>query len=134
MARLRIFRWKTGKWMIMSRLFAFTVLVIALALGLAAAWLGNRAWDHYERGEPHEVFLGDDRESEKNGPLSLQELLQRLSLPEKSRILEIELERHEGVLLYEIELLTPAGTVKEILVDPRTGQVMGGSRTDEEEE
>ncbi len=118
----------------MSRPFLLSVLAVALVLGLAAAWLGNRAWHHYEKGEPDEVMLEEGRQLDENGLLPLQELIRRLSLPEASRILEIELERYRGNLLYEIELLTPEGAVKEFLVDPRTGRVVDGREKDEEEE
>ncbi|CUR47523.1 PepSY domain-containing protein [Alloalcanivorax xenomutans] len=40
------------------------------------------------------------------------------------QLLEAELEREDGHLIYEIELLTPDGVVRELELDARTGSVL----------
>jgi len=40
-----------------------------------------------------------------------------------ARLLEVELEREHGQLIYEIELLTTAGVVRELTFDARSGQL-----------
>ncbi len=110
----------------MYRLPVYSALFVALVLGAAAVWMGDQAWDHYEKGSPQEVSLASEGVQKEPGSLPLQELLQRLALPENSRLLEIEVVHHNGGALYEIDLVTPEGAVKELLVDPRSGHVMKG--------
>ncbi len=118
----------------MYRLPVYTALFVALLLGAAAVWMGDQAWDRYQKGSPQEVRLASEGAQKEPGSLPLQELLQRLSLPESSRLLEIEVVQHNGVALYEIDLVTPEGAVKELLVDPRSGHVMKGRELDEKGE
>ncbi|WJW74305.1 PepSY domain-containing protein [Thiohalobacter sp. IOR34] len=96
----------------------------ALLLGLAALWLTreNDAEHGPDEGRPaagHGIPASGD-----SGPLPLQELVRRLHLPPDTRILEIERKQGDGRLLYEIELLTPDQRVYELLVDPRSGEVL----------
>lgn len=48
----------------------------------------------------------------------------------QGRVLEVELERDDGLLVYEIELLTRDQVVREIEMDARTGQVLDDERDD----
>ncbi|MBL7251298.1 PepSY domain-containing protein [Alcanivorax marinus] len=41
-----------------------------------------------------------------------------------ARLLEAELERDDGELIYELELLTDDGVVRELEIDARTGDVI----------
>ncbi len=117
----------------MSRLTILASLVVALGLGAVALWLGHRSWEGYEKGEAHEVVLEEEGNGAPNGVLTLHQLLERISLPSGSRILEIELESHDGALFYEIEFLTPEGAVRALLVDPRSGRVMARHGWSDEE-
>ncbi|KAF1067167.1 MAG: putative protein YkoJ [Pseudomonas citronellolis] len=47
-----------------------------------------------------------------------------------SRLLEAELEREHGVYVYEIELLTPSGVVREIELDARDGRLLKDKEDD----
>ena len=72
----------------------------------------------------------DDQEAvralrEAGAILPLAEILDRLSLPPGSRVLEVELERGQGRLLYEIEVLGPDGRVREWRVDAASGTLVG---------
>lgn len=110
----------------MQRLLFPLVLVLALLLGAVALWLAREAWEEYEHGEaylPHDMEGGTGWR--EKGLLSLREIIRRLDLPEKSRILEVEREEKEGLLYYEIEVLMPGGRVRELYVDPRTAEVVG---------
>ena len=116
----------------MQRLLFPLVLVLALLLGAVALWLAREAWEEYEHGEaylPHDMEGGTGWR--EKGLLSLREIIRRLDLPEKSRILEVEREEKEGLLYYEIEVLMPGGRARELYVDPRTAEVVG---MEEEEE
>ena len=45
-------------------------------------------------------------------------------------MLEVELERDDGLLIYEIELLTRDQVVREIEMDARTGDILDDERDD----
>lgn len=48
----------------------------------------------------------------------------------KARLLEVELEDEKGKYIYEVELLTPSGGVRELEFDARNGRLL----SDEEED
>ncbi|MCY1347192.1 Peptidase propeptide and YPEB domain protein [compost metagenome] len=41
-----------------------------------------------------------------------------------ARLLEVELEEEDGIYVYEVELLTPSGVVRELEVDARDGRIL----------
>ena len=55
---------------------------------------------------------------------SLVEILERLEREFHGQVVEIELERERERIVYEIELLTPAGHVIELTYDARTGVLL----------
>lgn len=64
----------------------------------------------------------------------LSEILARVERDFGGRVLEVELERHQGALVYEIEVLTDNGRVLEVLYDGATGRqlrVMGEDDDDD---
>lgn len=65
---------------------------------------------------------------ESQAIMPIDEVLQQLGLEKGSRVLEVELEREDGVLIYEIEYLAPDGVVNELLVDPRNGKILRRDR------
>jgi len=56
--------------------------------------------------------------------LSLELILERLRPTYPGKILEVELERKSGKIIYEIELLAEDGMVYEIEVDAKNGEVL----------
>ncbi len=56
--------------------------------------------------------------------LPLAQILARVQAHHPGRVLEAELEREDGRLVYEIELLGPEGTVRELKVDAASGRVL----------
>ena len=58
--------------------------------------------------------------------LPLETLLERIDLGEDARILEIKTEMKRGREQYEIEYVTPSGRIREVYVDPLTGEPWGG--------
>jgi uncharacterized membrane protein YkoI len=57
--------------------------------------------------------------------LSLEQLLQQaLSLYPGAKLLEAELEEKHDVYIYEVELLTTAGVVRELDLDASTGRLL----------
>lgn len=101
------------------------IVVLALLLGAAALWMAERQWGGYERQARRDDASGLRKTAELlEGMLSLQEILQRLKLPEDLRILEVEREHHGGKLYYEIELVNAEGRIFELLIDPYTAKVV----------
>ncbi|SEM69191.1 Peptidase propeptide and YPEB domain-containing protein [Pseudomonas sp. ok272] len=57
--------------------------------------------------------------------LPLEQLLQQaLDRYPGARLLEAELEEKRGVYIYEVELLTPQGVVRELDLDATTGRLL----------
>ncbi len=112
---------------------SFPILLLLLVLAFA----GGAFWWSWQMGDGGHVRVhpqGDWHHASRgaDGPLPLEELLLRLDVPARSRILEVEREKEGGRLLYEIELLLPDGRVEELLVDPRTADVVKREFEDEE--
>lgn len=57
--------------------------------------------------------------------LPLSEILERVQGEFDGKLLEVDLEKEDGRLVYEIELLTPQGNVIEATLDGRTGKLLG---------
>ncbi|UUY07667.1 PepSY domain-containing protein [Pseudomonas sp. J452] len=72
--------------------------------------------------------LGHDdalRLHQKGVILSLEQLVQTaLDRYPGSRLLEAELEEEDDVLVYEVELLSTDGTVRELELDARDGRIL----------
>jgi uncharacterized membrane protein YkoI len=56
--------------------------------------------------------------------LPLETILKRLEKSHPGKVLEVEMESRHGQLLYEIELLDKQGKVWELMVDPRSGEII----------
>lgn len=90
---------------------------ISLALVVLLVATGSVA-DGYDY---HDAFrLRESREI-----LPLEDILDRAGLGEDTRVLEIEIEREHGVLVYEIEYVDEQGRIREVYIDARTGAVLG---------
>lgn len=56
--------------------------------------------------------------------LPLESILERLRKNNPGKILEIELEKENGKIVYEIEILDKNGFVKEIYINAETGDIL----------
>jgi len=56
--------------------------------------------------------------------LPLQQILEKINSDQSSRVLEVELERERGRIIYEIELLADDGKVWEYEIDATSGEVL----------
>jgi uncharacterized membrane protein YkoI len=56
--------------------------------------------------------------------LPLETILRKVGKTHPGKVLEVELEKNHGKIFYEIELLDPKGKVRELKVDPRTGEII----------
>jgi uncharacterized membrane protein YkoI len=97
--------------------------MLALALGVVAWQLARERHEFQELREEISPRTDNNREHGR-GILTLQEIIRHMELPEDARILEVERERKNGKIYYEIELLMPGGIVEERLIDPYTGEIV----------
>lgn len=93
-------------------LFRRFVVFLAVAVSAATALAGE---DH-ERAR---------RLQQAGEILSLEAVLEHVSIAPDSRLLEAELERAGDRWIYELEVLGPDGRVREHRVDAATGEVLG---------
>jgi uncharacterized membrane protein YkoI len=88
------------------------ILVVCLVCAANPAVAGD---DDHERA----------RDAVRRGEiLSLDEILRRLELRSGEQLLEVEIERDDGLWIYEIELIGADGRVRELEVDARDGRIV----------
>lgn len=88
--------------------------VMGLSCGAAVVWAGS---------EPREQDAV--REALRRGEiLSLSKILAIASEKVPGDVLKVELEREDGTLIYEVEVLTSAGRVRELKINARTGAIL----------
>ena len=56
--------------------------------------------------------------------LSLSEIMKQANSRVPGKILEVDLEEKDGLIVYEIEFLGEDGVVMEMLIDARTGRLI----------
>lgn len=87
---------------------------VSLLIALAGLTTAARASDDHERARER-VAAGEIVSIETIVP----------NIPYKNaRILEMELETKKGMLVYELELLTEDGVVRELKFDAKTGKLL----------
>ncbi len=117
----------------MKPLSFLVVAFLAFLLGALALWMAREQWESYEHDVEHGGYWDGGDAVETAGLLSLEEIVRRLELPAKSRILEVERELESGRMYYEIEFLLPDGRIEEVMVDPRTAEVVKREREEGED-
>lgn len=103
---------------IARRFLIFTALAAAIAPVDAFARHGRgrgRGGDHDEAREAYE----------HGQALSLARILRLALRAVPGEVLEVELEREHGRLVYEIEILARTGRVRKVILDARTGAIVG---------
>lgn len=92
---------------------------IAMTIGLAGAWADKG------RGRGRDGDHDDAWEHSQSGDtLSLSEVLQIVRPQIDGQIIEIEYEFEDGRPMYEFKYINPAGRVREMYVDARTGAII----------
>lgn len=64
------------------------------------------------------------RAYERGEALPLSQILQRAQIVAPGEVLEVEMDREHGRLVYEVEVLQRSGRVLEITMDARSGAVL----------
>lgn len=62
--------------------------------------------------------------------MPLEEVFRQIARDYPGRIIEIELEEEDGLLVYELELVDDGGVVREIEIDARTGALLRREQED----
>jgi uncharacterized membrane protein YkoI len=64
------------------------------------------------------------RLTESGEILPLEDIMQSIQKEQPGRILEVELERDDGLYLYEVEILDAQGAVWEFKLDAKSGKIL----------
>ena len=64
--------------------------------------------------------------------LPLAEVLARVQAIQPGRVVEVELEQDEGLMVYEVELVTPDGRLIEVDLDAATGALVEMDEEDQD--
>ncbi len=62
--------------------------------------------------------------------MPLEDILRELTRVYPGKVLEVELERKRGRIVYELEILNDAGEVHEFYIDAKTGRLLKIKRDD----
>lgn len=98
------------RYVLLAAAFVLMLLAAALVLGAGGA-----------------AFAGDDdhllakRALEEGRILPLAEILAKVKAEIPGKMIEVELEVEDGILVYDLKMLTQDGRLKELEVDAATG-------------
>ena len=98
--------------------------LLLTTLVLAAAWPTARADDRRDHERARAAVQAGE-------VLPLPTVLERLQRSHPGQVLELELERDDGLWVYEFKLLQPDGQLLKLKVDARTAQVLSAKRRDD---
>lgn len=95
--------------------------------GVALLWLGLALWPAWGHGKDRDK--GDDHDRARDAVqasevLPLATLLEQLRRSHPGQVLEIEFDREDGRLIYEVKLLHANGQLLKLEIDAATGQVL----------
>lgn len=94
----------------MKRKFRWIMALLFMLSTTPMAWAGDhdRARALMEQGEI----------------LPLSDIMKQANSRVPGKILEVELEEKDGLIVYEIEFLSEQGVIMEMLIDARTGRLI----------
>lgn len=99
----------------MNRLLRGLVLALALIMGPGMLSVAQADGSDHERAR---------RAVEAGEVLPLREVLARVEVEHPGQVMELELERDDGMWLYEIKILQAGGVLIKLEVDARDGRVL----------
>ncbi|WP_449043408.1 PepSY domain-containing protein [Paracoccus versutus] len=71
---------------------------------------------------------------ERGRILPLAEVLARLHESQPGRVIEVDLDEEDGMMIYEVELATPDGRLIEVEIDAASGRILALDEDDEDED
>lgn len=119
-------------------LLIFLLVTGLLLLGLAAPALaqgggGGNGGGSQGRADPGRADHDRAREAvSREDARPLAAILPAIERRYRARMVGLELGSHGGRLVYEIELVTAAGRIIEVVVDAATGGIVSGDTADED--
>ena len=94
-----------------------TAKILLLAAGMALATMsGTRADD-----DDHDFAK---RALEQGRALPLADIIAKVSHQVPGKVIEVELDDDDGMLVYDLKVLSPQGRLQEIEVDAATGKIL----------
>lgn len=69
---------------------------------------------------------------ERGEIMPLADVLKRLQATHPGQVVEVELEYSDGILVYEVDLITPEGRMIEVDMDAATGKIVDVDEEDED--
>lgn len=98
----------------------FRTLLLAVVIAFAAG--GLQAGNHDDDGDEHDRA----RAAMAAGQIKpLAEILSQIEQRYVGRVVKTELERHEGIWIYELKLLPANGSVYKLKINAQTGRIVG---------
>jgi len=95
-------------------------VTIAVCLTLIAVTVSQPT-----RAESDEDWRNLHEEVASGRILPLPQILERLQADYRGEVLEVELEREDGAIVYEIKMIGAEGQIVEFEVDATTGRIIG---------
>ena len=107
--------------------YRFMLLVIAISLALCTGrfagqqvWAGDRESEHEARDEDRA------RQALERGEiLPLDQVIARLRDAVPGEVSGVELEKENGIWVYEFKVISAAGRMNEVRIDAKTGKLTG---------
>ena len=106
-----------------SRGRSAAALVVAVLVALTAGLPSARAEDRHDHERARAALQAGE-------VLPLSTVLDRLQRSHPGQVLELELERDDGLWVYELKLLQADGQLLKLKLDARTAQVLSAKRRD----
>ena len=105
----------------------FWLLLIALLSGMASL---DAAADGDDDDHEYEDAYEDDHRRARNAfergeIMSLGAILENVDSIIPGEIIDVEFEKEDGIWVYEIYIVDKSGSLLEVLIDARTGSVLG---------
>jgi len=94
---------------------SFSPLLLAAGLMLIGVGSGRADDDDHQLAR---------RALEEGRALPLAEILDKVKPKLPGKVIEVELEVEDGILVYDLKMLTPEGVLQEIEVDAATGEIL----------
>jgi uncharacterized membrane protein YkoI len=115
---------------VVTRLLAISVITLAGTASLLAAGPGSTGNERNNADEDVHESATVHNPGRPGDILSLQQILQYAWQQHAGRVLEAELEEHNGRIYYEVEILDVHGEVWEMNFDARSGELLGAELED----
>ncbi len=103
-----------------------TLMSTVMMLALFASWPGVSIALGHERDENREITDGDRALGalERGEVLPLAQVMSQLEGRIHGEISRIELEKEDGIWVYEFKVISPQGRMIEVHVDAKTGKLV----------